>query len=275
MRNIRTYENYSINESADATIPEAFKDAVKILSNSFHKNISFIKAALGIIGRESDYGKSSRFRVLNPLKTIAGTLTDKSSSGYGQISAVKAKELGYTVKQINTELGALAAVYDIVESNYEKAKKTGYSVSSATANFNGGTGIAALDIAIMGFNTGAGRICNYCETDNPKIKRNCDLAGKKSGDLTVTDKRVPNYLPNFKTDRWDNVEITSHGYVKEVAEKMKAMSEEIDAIVYPGMKRDKTKISHFDIPEKYKNSINSFPIKKAPGSAGSAGPYSA
>ena len=39
--------------------------------------------------------------------------------------------------------------------------------------------------------------------------------------ITVTKEWVPNYLPNYKSERWDKVNITTHGYVKEVAQKMK------------------------------------------------------
>jgi hypothetical protein len=32
---------------------------------------------------------------------------------------------------------------------------------------------------------------------------------------------VPNYIPNFKTERWDWVKISSHGYISEVAQRIK------------------------------------------------------
>ena len=37
-------------------------------------------------------------------------------------------------------------------------------------------------------------------------------------------KIVKNYLPNYKTVRWDGVNITTHGYVKEVTTKMKKIN---------------------------------------------------
>jgi hypothetical protein len=33
----------------------------------------------------------------------------------------------------------------------------------------------------------------------------------------VSDKVVQNYIPNYKTERWDGVNISTHGYVEEVA----------------------------------------------------------
>ena len=107
-----------------------------------------------------------------------------------------------------------------------------------------GTGNSALDIAIAAYNLGASKITRYCKTSNPKINRPCSLAGKtiKEQDgsielamnrknqqqlrdsgtsITVTNQYVQNYIPNFKTERWDGVEITSHGYISEVAKRIK------------------------------------------------------
>jgi hypothetical protein len=39
--------------------------------------------------------------------------------------------------------------------------------------------------------------------------------------ITVYNKPVKDYIPNFKTNRLDGVAITSHGYVQEVANKIK------------------------------------------------------
>jgi hypothetical protein len=44
---------------------------------------------------------------------------------------------------------------------------------------------------------------------------------EKPKKIKVFNKYVPNYLPNFKTKRLDGVNISSHGYIKEVAEKIK------------------------------------------------------
>ena len=37
----------------------------------------------------------------------------------------------------------------------------------------------------------------------------------------VSHQVVKNYLPNFKTKRWDGVDISIHGYVTEVASRMR------------------------------------------------------
>ena len=43
-------------------------------------------------------------------------------------------------------------------------------------------------------------------------------------EFKVLNKPVQNYIPNFKTERWDGVNISSHGYVKEVANNIKKFS---------------------------------------------------
>jgi hypothetical protein len=40
----------------------------------------------------------------------------------------------------------------------------------------------------------------------------------------ITNKWAPNYIPNFESKRWDGVNITSHGYVKEVAKRIKSFN---------------------------------------------------
>ena len=126
-------------------------------------------------------------------------------------------------------------------TNYATALKNGYT-TEPSSNFAQGTGNAALDIAIAGYNLGVSKITKYCKTNDPNIKKPCNLAGKtiteqsmfsggqggnvnketpKGKTITVTNQVVPNYLPNFKTKRLDGVSISSHGYVQEVASRYK------------------------------------------------------
>ena len=77
-------------------------------------------------------------------------------------------------------------------------------------------------MAISAHNLGAQKITKYCKTSDPKINRPCDLVGKTTPEgLKVFNQHVQNYIPNFKTERWDGVEITSHGYILEVAKRIK------------------------------------------------------
>jgi hypothetical protein len=228
-------------------VPYIFRFAVNELKKNGY-NILLLKTALGVIGRESDFGSSDRYKYLNPLKTLWSFLGGKASVGYGQVKLDTAKKYNLNVNDLNTALGSLKAVYLILSKNYEKAKSVGYT-DNPSSNFVEGTGSAALDISIVGFNSGEGIIVKYCETNDPNIKRNCLLSGKlveqKPDHLMpyqpdnpgmkdyydayfegkkkykVTNKQIFDYLPNFKTKRWDGVNITSHGYVKEVAKNIK------------------------------------------------------
>ena len=93
----------------------------------------------------------------------------------------------------------------------------------------------------MAFNAGGAKILRYCATNNPEIKRPCSDAGKLVEQVIgapnygmigvkdpvgrtkyrVSNTYVQNYIPNFKTIRWDNVQISSHGYIEEVASRIK------------------------------------------------------
>ena len=66
-----------------------------------------------------------------------------------------------------------------------------------------------------------GKIVKYCHKSDPKLKRDCKLACKNVDGLKVLNKPEINYVPNFKTKRWDGVNISSHGYIKEVANRFK------------------------------------------------------
>ncbi len=200
-------------------VPYAFRAAVDNLKKKGY-NPLIIKAALGTIGRESSFGSGNRFNFLNPLKTLWAYLGGSTSVGYGQVKPETAKQYGMKIEDLNSTLGALTTIYKILLSNYEKAKQVGFT-DSKPKNVPNSTGNAALDMAIVGYNAGAGKIAKYCQTSDPKLKRDCKLAGKNVKGLKVLNKPEINYVPNFKTQRWDGVDISSHGYISEVANRVK------------------------------------------------------
>lgn len=200
-------------------VPKLFSVPVSNLKSKGY-NTLFLKTALGVIGRESSFGSGNRFDYLNPLKTLWANLGGSTSVGYGQIKPETAKKYGMDVNDLNTALGSLTTVYNILMDNFKKARQVGFS-GSPSVNVKNGTGNAALDMAIVAYNAGAGKIVKYCETSNPKIKKDCKNAGKVINGVTVKNKPVVDYIPNFKTNRWDGVEISSHGYVQEVADRIK------------------------------------------------------
>jgi hypothetical protein len=227
-------------------VPEAFKLPTNTLVKKNYNKL-LLKAALGIIGRESDFGESNRFKFTSPLKTLWAAFGGQTSVGYAQIKPETAEKYGIGLVDLNMALGSLDAAYKILSDNYNKALKIGYT-TEAPQNLKEGTGNAALDLAIAGYNMGASKIVKYCKTSDPNIKKPCSLAGKtlqeqdgsielamnrrnqeqlnpkpnNKKSIKVTNEEVKNYIPNFKTKRWDGVSISSHGYIKEVASRVKS-----------------------------------------------------
>jgi hypothetical protein len=206
-----------------ACIPYLFRYAYFTLKKQ-NLNVNLLKAALGVIGRESSFGTGDRYKYLSPLKKLWAELGGDSSVGYAQITPSTAEDLGIPLEDLSTTLGALKAAYKVIEKNYGKAVSVGYSYNKPSSNFNEGTGIAALDMAIATFNLGEGYITPYCETNDPKIKGKCTESKTDSGLQIYKNKRVENYLPNYGETRVDKVNTTTHGYVKEVANNMKKFS---------------------------------------------------
>jgi len=223
-------------------VPTAFKLSVQTFIKKNYNKL-FLKACLGIIGRESDFGESNRYQFRNPLKTLYNALGGNASIGLAQVKPETAKQYGLDSDDLSMASGSLDITYKLLQDNYNKALKVGYT-TGPSVNLQSGTGNSALDMAISAHNLGAEKITKYCKTNNPKINKPCSLAGKtiKEQDgsielamnrknqqqlrdsgtsITVTNQYVQNYIPNFKTKRWDGVSISSHGYISEVAKRIK------------------------------------------------------
>ena len=246
----------------DKCVPLMFSNVVeKLISEGY--DVRFLKVSLGVIGRESDFGSSNRYHTTALLRNLLAYVGFQASVGPGQIKPKTAEKVGgLSIAELNTAYGAVKGVYQVIKNNYDIALKNGYSNDKPSSNFNEGTGSAALDIAIISFNLGEDKITKYCKTSDPNIKKPCGLAGQtvvveqifkmnnsktlsEQGDgsaefrmnrlnqeqlksvqkkVTVTKEWVPNYLPNFKSTKWYGVNISSHGYAKEVAQKMKTFN---------------------------------------------------
>lgn len=228
----RKLSTYSVSSSLLPCVPAAFKLSIQnFLGKNYDK--TFLKAVLGIIGRESDFGESKRFKFTSPLKSLWAALGGQTSVGYAQIKPETAEKYGIKMEDLELASGSVDAAYKIIQDNYNLALKNGYT-TQPSVNLKDGTGNSALDLAIAAYNLGASKITKYCETSDPNIKKPCSKAGQtiveqkmgqqtppKVKSIVVTNRHVPNYLPNFKTKRWDGVSISSHGYISEVAKRMK------------------------------------------------------
>jgi hypothetical protein len=228
----RKLSTYSVSSSLLPCVPAAFKLSIQnFLGKNYDK--TFLKAVLGIIGRESDFGESKRFKFTSPLKSLWAALGGQTSVGYAQIKPETAEKYGIKMEDLELASGSVEAAYKILQDNYNLALKNGYT-TQPSVNLKDGTGNSALDLAIAAYNLGASKITKYCETSDPNIKKPCSKAGQtiveqkmgqqtppKVKSIVVTNRHVPNYIPNFKTERWDGVSISSHGYISEVAKRMK------------------------------------------------------
>ncbi len=203
-------------------IPPAFIPAIhSLIKKGYDKFL--LKIALGVIGRESSFGSGLRYSILEPLKELTHFFSD-SSIGFAQMTKETIKSLKIKENVLTIE-GALIAVYTYIKKAIDIAKKNGYSENSKSVNVKTSNSVnAVLDIAIASYNLGFDKITKYCETSNPKIKKPCSDAGKTINNVKVTSKWVKNYLPNYNTKRWDKIDITSHGYVTEVANKIKKIN---------------------------------------------------
>ena len=229
-KNTQNSQAENIKYKRYSCIPEpGFRPVVgKLISEGYDKK--FLKAALGVIGRESSYGSGFRYNITKDLKAVASFFGVNTSVGPAQMKQSTAEDLNLKDSILSLR-GALIGVYKLLKNNYKKAVSEGYSTNQPTVNFNEGSGDAALDIAIAAYNIGVGRITKYCMTNDPNIKRPCSKAGQivennngNSKKYKVTNNVAKNYLPNFKTQRWDKVNISTHGYVKEVVEKMESFN---------------------------------------------------
>lgn len=216
------YDKIEILKKKYPCIPQAFIPAVhNLIKKGYNKFL--LKIALGVIGRESSFGSGLRYNILEPFKELTHFFSD-TSIGFAQMTKETIKSLKIKENVLTIE-GALIAVYTYIKKAIEIAKKNGYSESSKSVNMKPSNSInAVLDIAVASYNLGFHQITKYCETSNPKIKKPCSDAGKTIDNVKVTSKWVKNYLPNYNTKRWDKIDITSHGYVTEVANKVKKIN---------------------------------------------------
>jgi hypothetical protein len=201
-------------------VNENFVMGVDILLNKgYDKDI--LRLALGIIGRESSFASGTRYNTLNGLKEIYAWFGGDTSVGPAQMKAATAESLGLNLSDITSNKGALDAAYRKLSRSIKLAKSRGYTNEPSNLG-DSGTGNGIYDIAIAAYNTGDEKvILEWCESKIPErrekgLKNKCSNTSKAD-----TTKKVNNYVPNLTTQRADNVNTTTHGYVKEVANTYK------------------------------------------------------
>ena len=213
--------------------------------------IMFLKASIGIIGRESNFTKFISFskgqfeitpryfkkNVYNFLNRYEWARKHKLGGRTGSYGPAQIrlstwnnlnmeKLFNMSGDQIYTVIGAGMGVMVNLVNNYKLAKTVGYSSSKATNT--PGTGNGALDISIAAHNIG--KPIKWCKTNDKNYAAPCDAKDhkylpypKKQPNLilNVLPQEIPNYIPNKKTEKYqgeyEGVPLTTHNYVKEVA----------------------------------------------------------
>jgi hypothetical protein len=170
-----------------------------------------LKAAISFIFRES---KGTIASYASPKEILGGVLNlfgGNHSQGYAQIKPETAKQYGIDILSIYGFDGSLDAVYKMLSSNYQKAKKY-YNGSTITIYKNNKLveipaidGDAAFHMAIAAHNAGPGIINQWCETNIPGIANLCSIKQRQPYDktnpkivaVTNVSKKIPNYFPNI------------------------------------------------------------------------------
>ena len=180
-------------------------------------NKEYLRAALSVIGRESSFASGKRYNVLSVFKNLGTLVGMDTSISPAQMKPSTGKEFGIDDATLKTNTGGLDAAYRYLVKYGNIALKNGYTTKPSSVGGNG-TGNGALDIAIASYNAGQKIIGQWCKTNDPKICKLCS-------EITTGAKiPVPNYIPNYTTNRADMVHTSTHGYVKEVADYYKKMT---------------------------------------------------
>jgi hypothetical protein len=198
---VKTYD-LNLNKYT-CTTPEISTAAVSVISEGFDP--LYVKYAIGIIGRESDFGKvmgmygikAAPEYLMNKLSdTIPGfsevlkygakKVFNKDnwvpSMGIAQMTPDIAKKYGVDLEELMSLSGSLLAVTKHLINLYEELTPY-YDSKSPSKIINQGQLIdnpsssnnSVMDAAIMSYNLGSSRFKKkYCKTNNPEFMAPCD-----------------------------------------------------------------------------------------------------
>jgi hypothetical protein len=194
-----------------------------------------LNAAIGITGRESDFGKGRYYKatdfaekLVSKFEYLHGGLIPALDPSIGPAQMRFGKQFGEEgadLKQFGRkfdiitpgDLGdytkAVIAVCALLAKLYREAQNKSYDTSKpgvARKSFTS-TGNAALDISILAYNGGAKYIRYYCG-DTGKIHTS-------EGCSPSSDNFSPNYIPALTTKKARGT-LSSLGYISEVAKNM-------------------------------------------------------
>lgn len=214
-----------------------------------------VRYGVGILHRESDYGKSIKYYGksnveygMNKLSEMfpwfkeiiqdgAKTVFDKDnwvpSMGVAQMTPDIAKKYGLNLEDLMSISGSLTAVTKHLSDLYKQMLKY-YESGSSSMIINKGklivnpssSGNAALDAAITSYNLGPNRFTKqYCRTNSSKLMAPCDspngiyrpyAKSRPDFKLKVDPKKVvKNYIPKISTDTTGTINKVLNKYVRD------------------------------------------------------------
>jgi len=189
---------------------------------SHNVNPFFVRYALGILGRESDFGKvmgkygvkAVPEYVMNKLSEVVPGFKDLlqwgakktfgkdnwvPSMGVAQMTPDIAKKYNVNLEDLMSVSGSLLAVSNHLADLYKETSKF-YDKNQPSKIINNGklinnpssSGNAALDAAIMSYNLGSSKFRKqYCSTNNPQFMAPCNSPNEEY-------LPYPNDRPNYK-----------------------------------------------------------------------------
>jgi hypothetical protein len=224
----------------------------------------FVKYALGILGRESDYGKiygayakkAAPEYVMNKLSEVVpgfksllqwgakvafGKDNWVPSMGIAQMTPDIAKKYGVDLEQLMTISGSLYAasrylrdLYNITKNHYDTDQLSKIIYNKQLIANPSSSGNAALDAAIMSYNLGSSKFNkSYCTTSNIEFMAPCK---NPNGVFKPFPKDKPEFVLKINVDqpvrnyiptiRTETSEgfISSTGYLKEVTTRAKGFA---------------------------------------------------
>ena len=196
-------QSTSLRQKFTCTTPELSAAAQYSISHGI--NSFYVKYALGILGRESDFGKvmgkygvkAAPEYVMNKMSEIIPGFKDLlqwgakkvynknnwvPSMGVAQMTPDIAKKYNVNLEELMSVSGSLYAASNYLIDLYKETKSFYDTNQPSKIIYNkkiidnpSSTGNAALDAAIMSYNLGSTKFKKqYCKTNNPEYLAPCD-----------------------------------------------------------------------------------------------------
>ena len=238
-----------------------FSSAAEVAIDTENIPPIFVRTALAVLGRESNFGSIKRegsiplpsryaikaapeyvYNLLtknekiadilgNIMKKVKGKENWVPSMGIAQMTPDVAKKYGVNLTELMTKTGSLVAAASYLKDIYSQLDHFDTNKPSMIATKGGivanpnSTRNARLDATIISYNLGASKLrSRYCVTNDPNLLGPCNLKQYKPYPASN-----PNMVLTVDQSRWvknylpnfKTGKITSHGYLKEVSETMR------------------------------------------------------